>query len=79
MDQLSRMQESWRLLCGHELRGEITADDADMPWLHGSFVAGPAFSKVKSLFDRELELLEDLEADPEASYPGRSSLVPLER
>ncbi|WP_199537321.1 hypothetical protein [Spongiactinospora gelatinilytica] len=38
----------------------------DMPWLHGSFVARSAYAKVKPLFDRELELLEQTNDDPEA-------------
>ncbi|NJP95035.1 hypothetical protein HCN51_37315 [Nonomuraea sp. FMUSA5-5] len=38
----------------------------DMPWMHGTFVAGPAFAKVKPLFDRELELLERDDDDLEA-------------
>ncbi|GAA2215669.1 hypothetical protein GCM10009850_111370 [Nonomuraea monospora] len=63
---MGRIEETWRVLCGDELCGEIVVGDMDMPWMHGTFVAGPAFAKVKPLFDRELELLEQDDDDPEA-------------
>ncbi|RJL35965.1 hypothetical protein [Bailinhaonella thermotolerans] len=58
--------ETWRVVRGDEVCGEITIDGVDMPWVRGSFVAGPGFAGVKPLFDRELELLERLDEDPEA-------------
>ncbi|MGW3353288.1 hypothetical protein ACWDA3_59230 [Nonomuraea rubra] len=77
---MGRNEETWRVLCGDELCGEIVVDDMDMPWVHGSFVAGPAFAKAKPLFDRELELLEQDDADPaawEAAYDQVAEAVSL--
>ncbi|MFD7729212.1 hypothetical protein ACFV6F_02345 [Kitasatospora phosalacinea] len=36
-------EETWRLLRGGELVGEIRIDEADFPWLSGEFVPGPAW------------------------------------
>jgi hypothetical protein len=48
----------WRLLRRGEPLGEIVVDDGDFPWLHGRFVPEPAFSEVRPLFERSLELLD---------------------
>ncbi|MGV9313412.1 hypothetical protein ACWDR0_14630 [Streptomyces sp. NPDC003691] len=50
--------EVWRLERGTELLGRIEIDEADFPWLHGRFVAEPAFAEFKPWFDRTLALME---------------------
>ncbi|TMR07572.1 hypothetical protein ETD86_51570 [Nonomuraea turkmeniaca] len=47
------------------LVGEITVEEADMPWLHGRFAAGPAFLPLAPLFERELALIETIAEDYE--------------
>ncbi|AOR36375.1 hypothetical protein BFF78_39710 [Streptomyces fodineus] len=41
-----------------EAVGDIVIDEADFPWLSGTFTAGPGFAAVQDLFARELALLE---------------------
>ncbi|WP_037676636.1 hypothetical protein [Streptomyces griseus] len=48
----------WRVSSGERQVGEILIDDADFPWLSGSFVPGPAYDTVEALFAREIALLE---------------------
>lgn len=48
--------EVWRVWRAQELVGEIAIEKADFPWLYGRFTAGPAFTEVRHLFARELEL-----------------------
>ncbi|MGW2705871.1 hypothetical protein [Streptomyces sp. NPDC001340] len=49
----------WRVRAGEDPVGEILIDEADFPWLSGSFTTGPGFAAVHDLFARELALLED--------------------
>ncbi|MFG2125179.1 hypothetical protein [Streptomyces sp. NPDC048710] len=48
----------WRVRAGEGPVGEILIDEADFPWLSGSFTAGPGFGAVQDLFARELALME---------------------
>ncbi|MFF6956165.1 hypothetical protein [Streptomyces sp. NPDC008317] len=56
-------KDVWQLRRAEEVVGEIVIEESDFPWLSGRFVAAEGFVEVKSLFDRELVLLEaeDLE------------------
>ncbi|MGX1135336.1 hypothetical protein RKD49_007526 [Streptomyces glaucescens] len=45
----------WQVRSGDQRVGEILVDEADFPWLSGSFTPGPAFDTVRDLFARELE------------------------
>ncbi|MEV5322230.1 hypothetical protein AB0K92_32105 [Streptomyces sp. NPDC052687] len=60
--------EIWQVRAGEERVGEILIDDADFPWLSGTFTPGPAYDDtVRDLFGRELELVERLaERDEDA-------------
>jgi hypothetical protein len=49
--------EVWRVLSGQEAVGEIRIDEADFPWLSGTFTPGPAYEGVRELFARELALV----------------------
>ena len=60
--------EVWRVRAGQEAVGEIMIDEADFPWLSGTFTAGPGFAAVRDLFARELALLE--QADEQADGKG---------
>ncbi|MEV7437425.1 hypothetical protein [Streptomyces griseoviridis] len=44
-----------------EVIGEILIDDADFPWLSGTFTPGPGFDAVRDLFARELALAQGAE------------------
>lgn len=46
-----------RLYHGEEIVGELTHTHDDWPWHFATFAPEPAFEGVRSLFDRELELL----------------------
>lgn len=46
-----------------ETLGEILIEDADFPWLRGSFTPGPGFDAVKPLFDREMALTDSMDED----------------
>ncbi|MEU4094272.1 hypothetical protein [Streptomyces sp. NPDC026673] len=48
----------WRVLSDGEPVGDITIEEADFPWLSGRFTPGPAFPRVRPLFERELALME---------------------
>ncbi|MCC5477599.1 hypothetical protein ACFV2N_07040 [Streptomyces sp. NPDC059680] len=50
--------ELWRVRAGEEAVGDIVIDQADFPWLSGTFTAGPGFAAVRDLFARDLALLE---------------------
>lgn len=46
------------LLCrDDQLLGELTASSPDFPWHQGNFHPTPAFEEVRSLFERELVLM----------------------
>lgn len=51
----------WRVSSGERPVGEILIDDADFPWLSGSFVPGPAYDTVHTLFARDLALLDEVD------------------
>ncbi|MEU6198797.1 hypothetical protein [Streptomyces sp. NPDC047061] len=51
--------EVWQVRGGQEPVGEIAIDEADFPWLHGTFTPGPGFAGVQDLFARELVLADD--------------------
>ncbi|MEV8100563.1 hypothetical protein [Kitasatospora sp. NPDC085879] len=53
----------WRLTRGTELVGEIGIDEADFPWLAGTFRPGPAWAAVAPWFAETLALLETEEYD----------------
>ncbi|MFD9359048.1 hypothetical protein [Streptomyces sp. NPDC060031] len=40
------------------LLGTITVEEADFPWLHGSFAPEPGFAEVKPWFDAVLAAVE---------------------
>ncbi|MEU5983179.1 hypothetical protein [Streptomyces sp. NPDC047434] len=66
--------------------GGITVEEADFPWLSGTFAPGPGFAAVKHLFAREIELLgpvmeeaSDEQVDAwEAAYDAVRAAVTLE-
>ncbi|MGX4731998.1 hypothetical protein [Kitasatospora griseola] len=55
--------ETWRLVHGEDLVGEIRIDDADFPWLHGEFTPGPGWPGFAPRFAECRELAEAEEWD----------------
>ncbi|MDR3035748.1 MAG: hypothetical protein LBV78_22060 [Kitasatospora sp.] len=64
-------EETWRLLRGTELVGEIRVDEVDMPWLGGGFRPGPAWPEFAAGFAecRRLAEAEDWEGWERAYDP----------
>ncbi|WP_083067424.1 hypothetical protein [Mycobacterium arosiense] len=58
-------KEIWQLKHDAELIGEIHITGGEFPWPSSTFVALPGFARFKPLFDRELELVDDLSDDPD--------------
>lgn len=50
--------QTWRLLRGETLVGEVYVTDADFPWLNGRFVPQDEFENVRELFEEELALID---------------------
>jgi hypothetical protein len=50
--------ETWRLLRGEELVGEIRVTDADFPWLYGDFLPGPGWAAAAPGFAESRRLVE---------------------
>ncbi|MFD8478879.1 hypothetical protein [Kitasatospora sp. NPDC059673] len=56
--------ETWRLMRGDGLVGEIRITDADFPWLYGDFLPGPGWPAAEPDFaeNRRLNQAEEWEA-----------------
>ncbi|MFI9782152.1 hypothetical protein ACIHEI_01385 [Kitasatospora sp. NPDC051984] len=50
--------ETWRLVRGEELVGEIRITEADFPWLSGDFLPGPGWPAAEPGFAESLRLVE---------------------
>jgi hypothetical protein len=48
----------YRVLRNGVLLGKLTRTGSDMPWWVGGFDPAPAFESLRSVFDKERELLE---------------------
>ncbi|MCP4967057.1 MAG: hypothetical protein GY926_17715 [bacterium] len=49
---------SWTLWAADEVVGEVVGAELDQPWLFGSWQPTKAFEAYRSLFEKELSLLE---------------------
>ena len=54
----SRASPDYRVYRGKTLLGTLTRTGGDMPWWEGTFEAASGFRTVRSMFDRERELLD---------------------
>jgi len=50
--------ETWRVMRGEELVGEIRITDTDFPWLHGEFAPGPGWPAAEPCFAESRRLSE---------------------
>ncbi|MGI5350514.1 hypothetical protein ACQEU8_20395 [Streptomyces sp. CA-250714] len=66
---------TWRVMRQDVLIGTITVEEADFPWLRGSFVPEPSFSQVKPWFDDALALME---ADDFEGFEAAYDRIPRE-
>jgi len=64
------MPRTLELLRGEALLGtiDVKPGEGDLPWFSGAFHPSPAFEAVRELFDLELQLLRDNEADDQGQW-----------
>lgn len=67
----------WHLLRHNNLLGKIRVTDKDVPWLIGEFLAEAEFEDIKHLFDKELELLNNNQAEEWGKVYDEISLLTL--
>ena len=56
-------KQTYKLYRGSNLLGTIIHTKIDMPWHWGSFEPTKYFDTVKSLFEREIQLLDTLDSN----------------